>query len=65
MSKRTLTVTDPVFSEFNRLKIRVASDSGNRIPAVNALVSALISIGELHYEELTAALAKVADDATD
>lgn len=59
--KRTLTVTDPVFAEFNRLKIRIAVDSDNRVPAVSDLVNALLVIGNRHYSDLQFALGREGD----
>lgn len=54
--QRSLRVNDPVFAEFNRLKIRLAVSRDNRISTVSDIVSAMLSVSEKHYDELVAAL---------
>jgi len=57
MSKqRSLSVADPVFAEFNRLKIRLAVSGNNMIPTTGAIIAALLTIGNAHYDELLSAL---------
>ena len=56
--KRSLTISDPAFTEFNALKMRVAIDSSNRVPAVSDLVTALLVVGNRHYSEVLFALGK-------
>lgn len=54
MSKpRSLTVNDDVFNRFNALKVRLAISNENRIPKIIDIVSALVTLGETHYDELT------------
>ena len=58
VSKPTsLAVSRDTFTEFNRLKIRIASEA-NRIPPVSSLIAALIVIGNNHYDELITEVTK-------
>jgi hypothetical protein len=52
----TLGVNAETADKFGTLRIRLAADSGNRIPQVSAIVAALIKVGESHYPELLAEL---------
>jgi len=53
----TLRVTGPTATEFNLLKIRLASATG-QISSATAIVQALVKVGNAHYDELLIALAE-------
>lgn len=54
--QRSLSVTDSVFGDFNRLKIRLAVSRDNRIPTVSDIVAAMLAVSDKHYDELVSAL---------
>lgn len=54
--QRSLRVSDATFGEFNSLKIRLAVSRNNRIPTVSEIITAMITVGNAHYDELLAAL---------
>lgn len=58
---KTLKVIDSTFNDLNALKIRIAVSSENRIPVLSRIVSALITVGNNHYDELLSELAKEPD----
>jgi hypothetical protein len=57
MAKRSLSIDDSGFTRFNELKVRIAVTNGSQIPSVMKMVSALIELGGIHYDELLALMA--------
>jgi hypothetical protein len=56
MSKGTsLRVTMDAYGEFNRLKIRVATDTG-RIHSASEIIAALLVVGNRYYSDVQFAL---------
>lgn len=54
--QKSMSVTEPVFSELSKLRIRIALSNDNRIPTVSDMLAAMLTVGNKHYDEILIAL---------